>query len=208
MKFKYIAIIIIILILLCLNMRFVEDNEKDSKDIVIEFIDKNVIIENITGFTYEGETNVTFIDMNIINITKINFTLKWIDNCIDYRTRLGIPVNELDLFDLEFIAPKNSKIKYIKHNMLDEENDTGYVFINVYFNNFLNNDSIEEFYVYSFHPNLINTIGCGIWQLNITCLDAPGYRTECLWPFKTEDEGNSWTIFTDVRYYYSNQYEK
>ena len=168
-------------------------------------IDTNVIIENITGFTFERKTNVTFINMNFINITKINFTLKWIDNSIDYRTRLGIPVNELDLFDLDIMAPNNSKIKYIKNNILDEENNTGYIFINVYPNYYLNNISIGELYVYSSLPNSMNSICRGKWQLNITCLDAPGYRTECLWPFKTEDEGNSWTLFTDVRYYYYYQ---
>lgn len=203
MKINNVVIVISLLIIISFNMGCVEDNEKDSKEIHIEFIDENAIIDNITGFTYERETNVTFIDLNFLNITRINFTLKWIDNSIDFRTRLGIPVNELDLFDLEFIAPNNSTITYNKHSFLDEKNDTGYVFINVYPNSKINNNSVE-YYVYSFHPNSIESFGSGKWQLNITCLDAPGYRSDCPWPFKTEDEGNSWTLFTNVQYYYSN----
>lgn len=203
MKWKAIFNLIILLIVISQLFGCVEEPGKDNDNSVVHIEDNIGKIEDISGFTYERETNITFIDINYFNITKVNFTLKWIDDSIDFRTRLGIPINELDIFDLEFIPPGNLTANFVKHSILDEENETGFVFINVYINNCNINESGEEYYFHQVPLNPINESGYGKWQLNITCVDAPGYRTECLRPYKTEDEGNSWTLLTNVRYFYS-----
>jgi hypothetical protein len=70
--------------------------------------------------------------------------------------------------------------------LLDNENRTGFIFIEAYLD-----ESKAEY---------SNNNFMGIWYINVTCLNATGYTTWCNCPSieKVEDFGNPWTLITAV----------
>ena len=189
MKWHLICSILILIVLIsfcgCVN-----DNSSDPEVKELDYIEEVLILENITGYTYEYEMNTTIVAIDVENIIEINFTLTWYDD--EMNTRFLGPLYILDEFDMAITPPDNNSYSSNKQNSTDETNHIGSIHINYTINGI--RDSDEQ-------NNYPNSNGKGDWVVQIKCLDAPGCYRQCMWPYKIEDEGNSWTLSVIVRYY-------
>jgi hypothetical protein len=200
--FNLIVILIIILIMLpyiYFNYIIPENNKKENVPDV--YSENQLSLKQITGYTKESDWNLTKIQVTRTNITRINFTLEW----VDFSYEVGsVGFDEIDEFDMTVSPPNNIQLKIIKSILRNKHNRTGLLYIDVLVNQIPPSDQEIDDGQSGTDLPFENTKGIGSWGVNITCVKATGYESSCWCPsaVKVEDLGNNWVLSTEIYYYY------
>ena len=103
---KFLFIILLISSVCCIAFENGENSETP-----INYVHDKTKLKTLYGRTNESFYNFTLINISITNITRINFTLEWIDYSFDPNV-MGL--DELDRFDLAVSGPDNDAAEALR----------------------------------------------------------------------------------------------
>jgi hypothetical protein len=178
--------LIILIGSLCFFLFYPTNLENKSEN----YTEKQTFLLERTGYTNETESNLTSIYINKTNLTRLSFTLTW----VDYSIGPGdIVFGELDEFIIEIFTPENESIKNIRTEKQSKTSRVSTICVDYTLNPIPNDKSLE------------GKLGLGRWWIKISCLNAMGieYSCDCPSAEPIEDNGNSWTLTITGTYYES-----
>lgn len=192
MKKIVIFLVCILLIITSFSMGCVEDKEKKDepvKEFLITFKENQLETINITGYTNESEITEIIKNITQFNITKIQFYLKWTDDCKFFADCLGNVVytdDALDNFNLTITNPNH--YKYGNESIYEN------IILNVTVNDIPMDQTINATSAKQVIDQFITNNGTGNWNINISCIEANGGQM-------IRDRGNDWTLYIVIYYY-------
>ena len=220
MKKIIIAFLVILLIFFLTIGYFFYDNVWDKDELneySINYVESNYVI-NENGYTLEGNSTIILQNITTQNITRIFFNLMWHDSeswtrdgndpdssFPEQNTRIYTPSERLpDTFSLSIKEPNSSKVSsYDPDNTVVGTSFHGRLEINATLNKLPDNKTVNAKSSKDIlYPTTVLN-GVGIWEINITCIDAPGHGTGGFVP-GPQDMGNEWVLLITIHSYDAN----
>ncbi|MCK5774391.1 MAG: hypothetical protein KAH57_11430 [Thermoplasmata archaeon] len=183
-----------------------DDENEESDEYSIYYIEKSYLI-NETGYTREGNSTVILQNITAQNIMRISFILTWNDTHTwppEQETRVWVPyVPQPDTFSLSVKGPNGSEVSFDSNYKLENTSYDGSIKINASLNELPGNRTIfagspEDAFNQTMVPD-----GIGIWEINITCIDAPGTGPGGF-VGPGSDMGNHWELHVTIYSYEVN----
>jgi hypothetical protein len=193
------VLIIALFLMIIISYYLYLNSQKNDDDVGAPQVEE---LEQLWGYTIEGNWSRHIININLTHIVKINFTLEWRDMVFGG----DLPGNDkLDEFDVIITAPDQNRFSYKKSELVNVKNRTGYIFIE-FINNSMSMRSGSYTTKRSTESLQMRSSRDTNWEVNITCLKAYGFEPSCSCPsaVPVEDGGNYWIFSSSVYYYLNN----
>jgi hypothetical protein len=184
-------------------------NENELNDLhlySVNYIEKSYQI-NETGYTLAENSTIIIQDISTQNITKIYFILTWEDTHAwppRNNTRVLVPYwPKPDTFSLSITEPNGTNATFAPSYYAEETAYYGNINITSIIYNVTENNTIFARSYNEATKKISNNNGAGSWEINITCIDAPGTGPGGFMG-PGHDMGNDWELEIYIYYFEGN----